>query len=99
MKNYGYIGTYSYSDRPISAWGYVGYSVLWAIPVIGWIFWLCAALWAINQNKKNYARSYVCGVLMIIFLALVAVAAIFVADLAGIDLVEMLGIDLGTTAA
>ncbi len=77
MKNYGYIGTYSYSDKPISAWGYVGYSILWAIPVLGQLLWLCAALFAKNQNKKNYARSYFCALILGILIAVVAVAVVF----------------------
>ena len=73
MKNYGYIGTYSYSEKPITAWGHVGYSVLWAIPVVGWIIWLCVCLFSRNQNKKNYARSKFCG---LVFLALIAIVAV-----------------------
>ena len=92
MKNYGYIGTYSYSEKPISAWGYVGYSILWAIPVLGWLIWLCTALFSRNQNKKNYARSYVCGVILVVLIAVVAVVASLALDIVGINLAEMLGL-------
>lgn len=91
MKNYGYIGTYSYSDKPISAWGYVGYSVLWSIPVLGWLLWLCAALFAKNQNKKNYARSYFCAFLLALLVVVILVAVVLVAQMVGlIDLNAML---------
>ena len=93
MKNYGYIGTYSYSEKPISAWGHVGYSLLWAIPVIGWIIWFCMALGSRNQNKKNYARSKFCGILAIVLFAVVAVVAALALDIVGINLAEMLGLD------
>ena len=92
MKNYGYIGTYSYSEKPISAWGYVGYSILWAIPVLGWLIWLCTALFSRNQNKKNYARSYVCGVILVELIAVVSVVASLARDIVGINLAEMLGL-------
>ena len=84
MKNYGYIGTYSYSDKPISAWGYLGFQLLWAIPVVGWLLWLCAALFAKNQNKKNFARSYFCAFVLLLIVAVVMVALVFVAQMLGI---------------
>ena len=91
MKNYGYIGTYSYSDKPISSWGYVGYSVLWSIPVIGWLAWLFSALFAKNQNKKNYARSFFCWFLLALLVAAIGVGAAFGAHMLGIiDLNELL---------
>ena len=64
----------SYGFKPISAWGYIGYSFLWAIPFVGWIAWLISALGASNRNVKNYARSYVCAFLVAIML----IGAIFV---------------------
>ena len=93
MKNYGYIGTYSYSEKPISAWGHVGYSLLWAIPVVGWIIWFCMALGSRNMNKRNYARSKFCGILAIVLFVAVAVVAALALDIVGIDLAEMLGLD------
>ena len=84
MKNYGYIGTYSYSDKPISAWGYLGFQLLWAIPVVGWLLWLCAALFAKNQNKKNFARSYFCAFVLLLIVAVIMVALVFVAQTLGI---------------
>lgn len=91
MKNYGYIGTYSYSEKPISAWGHIGYSILWAIPVVGWIIWFCMALGSRNQNKKNYARSKFCGIVFIVLIVVVAVVAKLALDIVGINLAEMLG--------
>ena len=61
--------------RPISMWGYFGYEILFSIPVVGFIFLVVFALGGTkNVNKKNFARSYFCFV--IIF---VVIAAIFVA--------------------
>ena len=93
MKNYGYIGTYSYSEKPISAWGHVGYSLLWAIPVVGWIIWFCMALGSRNQNKKNYARSKFCGIVALVLFVVVGVVVALVLSIAGIDLAAMLGLD------
>ena len=71
MKNYDY----GFGFKPISPWGYVGYSILWSIPVVGWIFWLVAALGSKQRNVKNYARSFFCLFLLGIAVAAVAVGA------------------------
>ncbi len=71
------------SHKPIRAWGYVGYRILFNIPVIGWLIWLISALGAKNKNVKNFARSYFCEVVLalivVVILALVGVVLNFVA--------------------
>lgn len=57
--------------RPISAWGYIGYSLLFAIPVVGFILLIVFALSESNVNRRNYARSYFCALLVVILLAAV----------------------------
>ena len=54
--------------KPISAWGYVGYQLLFSIPLIGFIFVLVFALGGTNnENLKNYSRSYFCWWICILF--------------------------------
>ena len=59
--------------RPISMWGYFGYEVLFAIPVIGFIVLIILAITARNVNVKNFARSYFCFI--IIFLLFIGIMA------------------------
>ena len=47
-------------NKPISMWGYFGYEILFAMPVIGWIILIVNAIAAKNVNVKNFARSYFC---------------------------------------
>lgn len=55
--------------RPISAWGYIGYQILFSIPIIGFIFLLVFALGGTrNINLKNFARSYFCIILLVIII-------------------------------
>lgn len=56
---------------PISAWGYVGYSLLFAIPIVGFICLLVFAISGSNKNVKNYARSYFCMILIEIVLCVI----------------------------
>ena len=51
--------------RPISAWGYFGYQLLFMIPCVGIILLLVFALGGTkNINLKNFARSYFCVFLL-----------------------------------
>ena len=44
--------------RPLSAWAYFGYNLLYAIPLIGWVFMIVFALDGSNINRRNFTRSY-----------------------------------------
>lgn len=62
--------------KPISAWGYVGYQLLFSIPLIGFIFLLVFALGGTNNiNVRNYARSFFCvfliGLVISIFVGII----------------------------
>lgn len=55
--------------QPISMWGYFGYEILFAIPIIGWIILLIFALGGTsNINVRNFARSYFCLLIIIVIL-------------------------------
>ena len=58
MNNYNNIPD---SHKPISMWGYFGYELLFAIPVVGFIVLLVFALGGTsNINLRNFARSKFC---------------------------------------
>ncbi len=55
--------------KPISAWGYFGYEILFSIPLIGFIFLLIYALGGTsNINLKNFARSYFCALVLMVII-------------------------------
>ena len=57
--------------RPISAWGYVGYQLLFSLPLIGFILLIVFAFDSSNINRRNFARSYFCILLLsIIFIGI-----------------------------
>lgn len=61
--------------KPIKAWGYFGYNILFAIPLVGFIFLLVYALGGTsNINLKNYARSFFC----VFILSLIILLVVFV---------------------
>jgi len=60
--------------RPISMWGYFGYEILFSIPIIGFICLIIFSIGSKNVNKKNFARSYFCFLIIVALVALVAFA-------------------------
>ena len=59
--------------KPISAWGYVGYTILFCIPLIGLILLIVFSFSDANINRRNYARSYWCVLLLCIIIVLILV--------------------------
>ena len=61
-----------YELKPISMWGYFGYSLLFMIPLVGFILMLIFALGGTsNVNLRNYARSQFCVWIILLILGFV----------------------------
>ena len=60
--------------RPISMWGYFGYEILFSIPLIGFICLIVFSIGSKNVNKKNFARSYFCFLIIVALVVIVAFA-------------------------
>ena len=50
--------------QPLSAWAYFGYQLLFAIPLVGFILLIVFSFNDDNINRRNYARSYFCSLLI-----------------------------------
>ena len=63
---------------PISPWAYWGLSLLFSIPIVGFVFLIIFSCSNGNLNRRNYARSYFCSLLIaaIIFLIYIVIMAI-----------------------
>ena len=46
--------------KPLSPWAYLGYQILFTIPLVGLIALVIFALNNDNVNRRNFARSYFC---------------------------------------
>ncbi|MGN1235235.1 MAG: ABC transporter permease [Christensenellaceae bacterium] len=60
--------------RPLTAWGYVGYMLLFSIPLVGFISLIVCALSCENINRRSFARSYFCIYLIVIVLFVILAA-------------------------
>lgn len=60
--------------KPISMWGYFGYEILFAIPIVGIICLIIFALGGTsNKNVRNFARSYFCFIILVVILIITAI--------------------------
>ena len=76
------------SYRPISGWGYFWRTVLYAIPVLGWLILLINAIGSKNRNGRNFARSYFCALLVVVIIAVIGAVANYFTNNALVDLVK-----------
>ena len=59
--------------RPLGAWAYFGYTLLFSIPIVGFICLIVFSCSSSNINRRNFARSFWCVlVLAILIFALLA---------------------------
>ena len=54
--------------KPLSPWAYLGYQILFTIPLVGLIALIIFALNNDNVNRRNFARSYFCVLVIAIVL-------------------------------
>ena len=73
--------------RPLSPWAYFGYTLLFSIPVIGFIFLIIFSISGANINRRNFARSFWCSLVLALMISLLL--SIF-AIIAGVDLRTMI---------
>ena len=64
---------------PISPWAYFGLSILFSIPVVGFIFLIIFSVSDANINRRNYARSYWCMLILVAVVAVIAIAIFLIA--------------------
>ena len=59
--------------RPLGAWSYFGYNLLFAIPIVGFILLIVFACSSANINRRSYARSFFCTAIISAVILLVTV--------------------------
>jgi len=64
MRDYDFPRQYN----PLSAWEYFGLSILYAIPIVGLIFLIIHTFSSSNINRRSFARSYWCKLLLLLIL-------------------------------
>ena len=58
--------------RPLGAWGYFWYNILFCIPVIGLIAIIACSVSSKNIVRRSFARNWLCNIVIATIFALVA---------------------------
>ncbi len=67
--------------RPLGAWSYFWYGVLFCVPVVGFVFLIIFSLAGGNVARRSFARSFFCS---FILLGIVAAASFLLSQIGGI---------------
>ena len=70
----------------LGPWAYFGLQLLFSIPLVGFILLIVFSLDDNNLNRRNFARSYWCS--LIVGVALVVITVVLILLLGGTDLIE-----------
>lgn len=78
--------------KPLSPWAYFGLQLLFSIPLVGFICLIVFSFDSGNINRRNFARSYWCSLVLGIVLTVLLVFVLFATGLATeiVDAVESL---------
>lgn len=57
----------------LSPWSYFGYQLLFSIPIVGFIFLIIYSFDNDNINRKNFARSYWCRLLIVLIIVTIII--------------------------
>ena len=71
-------------NRPLGPWAYFGYGLLFSIPVIGFILLIFFSFAGKNVNRKNFARSYWCWLILCIAIVLILLVVLLTGVLRGL---------------
>ena len=56
---------------PLSPWAYFGLTLLFSVPVVGFVFLIVFSISKGNINRRNFARSYWCALILVLIIALI----------------------------
>lgn len=59
--------------RPLSPWQYFGLTLLYQVPIVGFVFLIIFSISKVNINRRNFSRSFFC----IIVVEIIVIAVLF----------------------
>ena len=64
-------------NEPMGAWSYFWLKVLFTVPIVGFIFLMIFTFHGGNVNRRSFARSYWCGLLVLLVVITVIVIIVY----------------------
>ncbi|MBR2044156.1 MAG: zinc ribbon domain-containing protein [Clostridia bacterium] len=74
--------------KPIGAWAYFGYQLLFSIPLVGFILLIIFSLSDDNINRRNFARSYWCSLIIVGAVAILVLVLFLMLGHTAVDLAD-----------
>ena len=65
-------------QKLMGPWGYVGWQILFSIPLVGFVLLIVFSFDNSNLNRRNFARSYWCALLLAVILIILVVGLLLV---------------------
>ena len=65
-------------QKLMGPWGYIGWQILFSIPLVGFILLIVFSFDNSNLNRRNFARSYWCALLLLLILVVLVVVLLVV---------------------
>ena len=72
--------------RPLSPWAYFGLSLLYSVPIVGFIFLIIFSISRANINRRNFTRSYWCSLIIV---GVILLIALVIAIITGAEIFSM----------
>ena len=60
--------------KPLTAWQYFGLQLLFAVPVVGFVFLIVFSFSPANINRRSFARSYFCSFILFALITIILIA-------------------------
>ena len=60
--------------QPLGAWSYFGYTILFSLPIAGFILLIVFSLSDANINRRSFARSYFCAFILVAIVLVILLA-------------------------
>lgn len=60
--------------RPLSPWQYFGLTLLYQVPIVGFVFLIIFSISKVNINRRNFSRSFFCVIVVEIIVLVVLFA-------------------------
>ena len=90
MQNAGYT---SEQYKPLSPWAYIGYSILFSLPIVGFILMIVFSVDSTgNINRRNFARSYLILIAIGIVISIIITILALVLGVAFSDIPDLSGL-------
>lgn len=81
-------------NKPLSPWAYYGLQLLFSIPLVGFICLIVFSLDDGNINRRNFARSYWCSLIISLVVLIVVIVLLLITGLGATILSEIENIPL-----